>query len=383
MLMTKIILEDDHILRILAVILDPNTPEPQKAAICDFFAHDVPDFIGWCEQVRARLPGLAPADIVFVTDQAELTANIVDADAVIVESLIIDRAVLAAARRLVLVQKFGTVTNNIDLAACADCGVPVSTLRRRVNNAVAEQAFALLMALAKRIRPLAGVVEAPNLEAAGWRIRPRSPHAGYSNFAGITGLKTIFQATLGIVGFGEVGRELALYAKPFEMETIYYQRRRLSDQDERSLGATYALLDEVMVRSDFLVVQLPLNDLTRGLIGRDQLRRVKPGAVLVNVARADLIDQGALVEALAAGRLGGFGLDVGYTEPADPADPLLTFRDGNVILMPHTAIGSRENALLDLEQLCTNMWRAVSGRHAPLDEPSRRQSPLPLAFGST
>ena len=369
--MTKIILEDDHILRILAVILDPNTPEQQKAAICDFFSHDVPDFIGWCERVRARLPGLAPADIVFVTDQAELAANIVDADAVIIESLIIDRVVLAAARRLVLVQKFGTVTNNIDLAACADCGVPISTLRRRVNNAVAEQAFALLMALAKRIHPLAGVVEAPNLEAAGWRIRPRSPHAGYSNFAGITGLKTIFQATLGIVGFGEVGRELALYAKPFEMETIYYQRRRLSDQDERSLGATYASLDEVMVRSDFLVVQLPLNDLTRGLIGRDQLRRVKPGAVLINVARADLIDQGALVEALAAGRLGGFGLDVGYTEPADPADPLLTFRDGNVILMPHTAIGSRENALLDLEQLCTNIWRAVSDRHAPLDEPSR------------
>ena len=362
--MTKIILEDDHILRIVAVILDPNVSKQQKEAICTFFAHDVPDFLGWCEQVRARLPGLAPADIVFVTDQAGLRENIADADAVIVESLIIDHSVLAAAQRLALVQKFGTVTNNINVAACAERGVTVSTLRRKVNNAVAEQAFALLLALAKRIRPLAGVVEASDLEAAGWRVRPRSPLAGYSNFAGITGLKTVFGATLGIVGLGEVGRELARYARPFEMETVYHQRRRLTDQDEQALGATYAPLDQVMARSDFLVVQLPLNDSTRGLIGRDHLRHMKPGAVLVNVARAELIDHDALVEALAAGRLGGFGLDVGYAEPADSADPLLGYRAGNVILMPHTAIGSRENALLDLERLCTNVWRAVTSRRA-------------------
>jgi phosphoglycerate dehydrogenase-like enzyme len=360
--MTKIIIEDDHILKILTVILDPGAPEQQKSAICDFFAHDVPDFLGWCERLRARLPGLTPAELVYVKNQAELAANIVDADAVIVESLIVDRAVLAAAQRLALVQKFGTITNNIDLKACAARNVPVSVLRRRVNNAVAEQAFALLMALAKRIRPLAGVVEAADLEAAGFRIRPRSPYAGYSNFAGITGVQTLFGATFGIVGFGEVGRELARYARPFEMEIIYFQRRRLSEEDEQALGATYAPLDDIMTRSDLLVVQLPLNPSTRGLIGHDQLRRIKPGALLVNVARAELIDQSALLEALANGRLGGFGLDVGYSEPADPADPLLGYRDRNVILMPHTAIGSRENALLDLDRLCSNVWRAVTGR---------------------
>ena len=360
--MKKIILEEDHILRILAVVLDPKTPEQHKAAIREFFAHDVPDFLGWCEQLRSRLPGLAPANIVFVKDQTELAAQIIDADAVIVESLVIDRPILVAATRLALVQKFGTITNNIDLAACAERSVPVSTLRRRVNNAVAEQAFALLMALAKRIHPLAGVVEAKDLTAAGWRVRPRSPHAGYSNFSGITGLKTLFGATLGIVGFGEVGRELARYAGGFEMKTVYFQRRRLSEQDEKTFGASYAPLEEVMARSDYIIVQLPLNETTRGLIGRDHLRRMKSGAVLVNVARAELIDHDALVETLADGKLGGFGLDVGYTEPSDPAEPLLAYRDGNVILMPHTAIASRDNALLDLERLCTNMWRALSGQ---------------------
>ena len=115
-----------------------------------------------------------------------------------------------------------------------------------------------------------------------------------------------------------------------------------------------------MAQSDYIMVQLPLNIATRGLIGRDALARVKPDAVLIDVARAELIDHGALVEALDAGRLGGLGLDVGYTEPADPADPLLRHRGGNVILMPHTAIGARANALHDVETLCLNLWRGVT-----------------------
>ncbi len=230
-----------------------------------FFAHDVPDFLGWCERLRTRLSGLGPAEVVFAIDQRELAAKI--ADAVIVESLLIDRPTLAAARRLALVQKFGTVTTNINLPACAERGVPVSTLRRRVNVAVAEQAFALLMALAKRIRPLAGVVEADALETAGWHVRARSSYSGYSNFAGITGLKMLFGATLGIIGFGEIGRELARQAKAFEMETHYFQCRRLADRDEQTLGVAYASLDEVMARSDFLVVHLPLNDSTRSRKG--------------------------------------------------------------------------------------------------------------------
>src|SRR5664280_197179 len=149
--MTKILIEEDHFLNILPVILDPATSDEHRNAVGDFFSHDLQDFRGWIERLNARLPGLAPAEIVFVADQAELQSKIVDADAVIVESLIVDRSVLAAAQRLALVQKFGTITTNIDLAACAARGVAVATLRRTGNIAVAEQAFALLMALAKRI----------------------------------------------------------------------------------------------------------------------------------------------------------------------------------------------------------------------------------------
>jgi glyoxylate reductase len=359
--MPRIVIEEDHFLKIVPVALDPATPAAHKRAVADFFAHDEPDFLGWCARLQERLPGLYPAQVVFAEDQADLKAKIADADGVVVESLVINDALLAGAPRLAVVQKFGTITANIDLAACAARGVAVETLHRMVNVAVAEQAFALLLALAKRIGEFNGVVEEAALRAAGFKVRPRQPrYIGYSNFAGITGLKTVHGATLGIVGFGEVGREVAHRARAFAMKIVYFQRTPLSAETERVLGAHYLPLADLMAQSDYILVQLPLNIATRGLIGRDALAQVKPGAVLIDVARAELIDHAALVEALDAGRLGGLGLDVGYTEPADPADPLLRHRGGNVILMPHTAIGSRANALHDVETLCLNLWRGVT-----------------------
>jgi phosphoglycerate dehydrogenase-like enzyme len=298
---------------------------------------------------------------VFAADAAELAEKIADADGVVVESLRIDAATLSRAPRLAIVQKFGTIATNIDAAACAARGVAVATLRRMVNVAVAEQACAFLLALAKRIGELNGLVEEKALRAAGYDIRPRqSRYAGYSNYAGITGLKTVFGATLGIIGLGEIGREVAQRMRAFGMDVVYFQRTRLASAVEAELGAGYLPLDELMARADYILVQLPLNGSTRGLIGRDQLARMKPGTVVIDVARAELIDRHALLEALAAGRLGGLGLDVLYSEPADPSEPLLQYRGRNVILMPHTAIGARANALHDIETLCVNLWRGIT-----------------------
>jgi phosphoglycerate dehydrogenase-like enzyme len=358
--MPRVVIEEDHFLKIIPVVLDPATPPAHRQAVAEFFAHDEPDFLGWCRRLQERLAGLYPAEIVFARDQADLAAKIAEAEGVVVESLVIDDAVLVGARRLAVVQKFGTITANIDLAACAARGIAVETLHRMVNVAVAEQAFALLLALAKRIGELNGVVEEAALRAAGFAVRPQSRYIGYSNFAGITGLKTVHGATLGIVGFGEIGREVAHRARAFAMKVVYFQRAPLSTAAEHALGAHYLPLGDLMAEADYILVQLPLNETTRGLIGRDALARIKPGAVLVDVARAELIDHDALVEALAAGRLGGLGLDVGYTEPTDPAEPLLRHRGGNVILMPHTAVGARTNALHDVETLCRNLWRDIT-----------------------
>ena len=359
--MTRIVIEEDHFLKIVPVVLDPAIPEAHRRAVADFFAHDEPDFLGWCGRLQQRLPGLYPAQVVFAADESDLAAQIADADGVVVESFRIDDEVLSGARRLAIVHKFGTITANIDLAACARRGVAVATLRRMVNVAVAEQACALMLTLAKRIGEFNGVVEEAALRDAGLRVRPRqSRYIGYSNFAGITGLKTVLGATLGIVGFGEVGREVARRARAFEMEVVYFQRTPLAATIERDLGARYLPLNDLMAQADYILVQLPSNDSTRGLIGRDALGRIKPGAVLIDVARPELIDHDALVEALEAGRLGGLGLDVLYSEPADPSEPLLRYRDRNVILMPHTAIGARANALHDVETLCVNLWRGIT-----------------------
>ena len=247
------------------------------------------------------------------------------------------------------------------MAACAERNIAVPTLRRHVNVAVAEQACALMLALAKRIGPLNGLVEAAALRDAGYAVRQPSRYIGYSNFAGITGLKTLLGATLGIIGLGEVGREVARRARAFEMEIVYFQRTRLGEAAEQELAVRYLPLDDLIALADYIVVQLQSNATTRGLIGRDAFARMKPGAVLIDVARPDLIDRDALIEALAAGRLGGLGLDVLDREPAEPStEPLLRYRNGNVILMPHTAVGARANALHDLETLCLNLWRAIA-----------------------
>jgi len=361
--MTRVLVEEDAILRVVPVILDPATPEPHRRAVADFFAFDEPDFAGWCDRVRQRLPGLYPATVELIRDGAQLRARIGEADAVVVESIGVGEEELALAKHLAIVQKFGAVAGNIDIAACARKGVVVEIQRRRVNVAVAEQAMALMLALAKRVPELGGAVTEAALRERGFDPTPYDRrYTGNSNFARIRGLRTLSGAVLGILGLGEIGREVAARAAGFGMTVLYHQRRRVSSMEERIFGARYVPLDALLAESDYLVPALPLNASTRGIIGPGELARMKPGAILVNVARAELVDHDALVAALASGRIAGFGLDVGYQEPTRPEEPLLGFKDGNVILMPHTAVAERQNGLDDMEEMCLKLWHATQMR---------------------
>ena len=359
--MLRIVIEEDKFLRMLPVIFDPETPAEHRRAIADFFAHDEPDFAGWCRRVRQQIPGLFPAEIAFARDQADLTEKLATADGVIVEGLVIGEAELAAAPRLAIVQKFGALVPNIDVEACARRGVAVDILRRRVNVAVAEQAFAMMIALVKRLCELNGLVEEAALRKAGFDLTPYDRrYTGNSNFARIPGLRTLRGATLGLVGLGEIGREIARRAQAFEMDILYFQRHRVAPMEEAALGARHASLAELMERAHVISIQLPLNASTRGLIDRSLLERIKPGAILVDVARAELVDRAALYDALESGRLGGFGVDAGYEEPARPGEKLLAYP--NVVYLPHTAVASRQNALDDVEEMCLKLWRAISTR---------------------
>jgi len=307
--------------------------------------------------------GLFPAQVEFAADQAHLEAKLSGADAVVLESFALGADAIATMKPLAIVQKFGGLLSNIDLDACGKRRITVFNLPRRGNIAVAEQAFALMIALAKDIGRYNGVVTAAGLEARGHPIRPYDRrYTGGSNYARIPGLRTLAGATLGIVGLGEVGREIAARAAAFGMVLLYHQRTRLSDSDELTLGARYASLENLMANSDYIIVQLPLNESTRGLIGRKALQAVKPGAFLINTARAALVDRDALLEGLDSGRLAGVGMDVGYDEPWRDDDPLLKYKDGRVVAMPHTAVGDRRVGLSDIEQVCVNIWRVLDNR---------------------
>ncbi|MBI4206519.1 MAG: hypothetical protein HY527_15975 [Betaproteobacteria bacterium] len=353
-----IVVEDDPFTRIIQVVLDPEVAPARIAAFADFFAHDLPDFTGWLTALRQRLGTLHPAHVRLVASQEELTAALPTADAVVVEGLTVGAAELAHAPILKAVQKFGSVTANIDTAACAARGIRVLTLRRRANIACAEHALGLMLALARKISETDGLISIARLKAAGYSPKPFDrAHTANSNWARIAGIRMLANARLGILGFGEIGRELALRAAACGMRIVYTQRRQLAAEDEARYGASYVPLGALLGGSDYVSLNLPGNATTRGIIGRRELELMKPGAILVNVSRAELVDRSALTEALCSGRLGGYATDTPYEEPGRDDDPLPAFR--NVIITPHIAAQPRFNALDDFEELLLNLDQAL------------------------
>jgi phosphoglycerate dehydrogenase-like enzyme len=355
----KLVVENDSFLRLIQVILDPAAPADRFAAFSHFCAHDLPDFGGWCERIRARVQDFYPADVRLVDSQPELLANVAGAQIIVVESLAVGAAEIAAAgKTLKIVQKYGVTTPRIDSAACEGAGVQVLTLRRRANISTAEQGLTLMLALARQLNQNANLISEEQLRAAGYSpTRYDRAHTPNGNWARITGLITLYQRQLGIVGLGEIGRELALRVAALEMRIVYTQRHRLPADIEQRYRATYCSLDELLATSDCVSLHLPRANETRNFIGARELAIIKPGAFLINISQPNQVDRHALREALASGRLGGFGLDTFYDEPGDADDPLIKFR--NVIVSPHLGGSPRFNSLDDIEELVINLAQVL------------------------
>jgi len=351
--------ENDPFLRVTQVVLDPQVSRERVAAFTDFFAHDAPDFAGWCEKVRRAAGGLAPAEVRLVDTQDELRANLGDADVLIVESLSVGAAEIAAAPRLKAIQKYGVDLRRIDGAAAAGRGVKVLTLRRRANIACAEMAITLMLVLARRVNELQGRISAAALGAIGYPCKPFDRrHTPNSNWGRVPGLRILYGSTVGLVGLGEIGREFAARAAAFGMRILYTQRNRASAALEQQFAASYRPLQQLLAESDWVTLFVPTGPATRNLIGSAAFAQMKPGARLINISRADVVDRDALIAALRSGRLGGFALDPLYESPGRDDDELLTFR--NVVITPHIAAQPRFNALDDLEEMITGLARAVS-----------------------
>lgn len=234
----------------------------------------------------------------------------------------IDEALMSAAPRLRVISQYAVGVDNIDVAAATRRGIVVGNTPDVLTDATADMAFALLMAAARRL------VEGVDYARAGrWRTWGPLTLLG----------RDVHGATLGIVGLGRIGRAVARRARGFDMRVLYYDCAR-DEAAEGEFGPGCADLDTLLAESDFVTLHVPLTPATYHLIGREQLRRMKPTAVLINTSRGPVVDQEALVEALRAGEIGYAALDVTDPEPLPPDHPLL--RLPNAIVTPHIASAS-------------------------------------------
>jgi phosphoglycerate dehydrogenase-like enzyme len=353
-----LVVEDDRFLRMVQIVLDPNASSERYDAFVDFFAHDEPDFAGWRTQLQQQARGLYPAEVRLVETQDELRANLADACALIVEGLAVGAGEIAAAPRLRAVQKYGVDLRRIDAGACAENGVAVLTLRRRANIACAELTLTLMLMLARRVNELAGRISVEALAELGYHYQPFDRrHTPNSNWGRVPGLKILYGSTVGIIGLGEIGREFALRAAAFGMRILYTQRQRGPAEIEQQYQASFRPMADLLAESDWVVPFVPSVPATQNLISRAELELMRPGARLVNISRANVVDRAALIDALKCGHIGGFALDPLYESPGRDDDELLKFP--NVILTPHIAAQPRFNALEDLEEMIIGLARAV------------------------
>lgn len=228
----------------------------------------------------------------------------------------VGRAALeSASGYLVAIGRSGAGYDKIDVAACTANDVLLFNAPHALTGPTASAAFLLMLALAKRLPAQERITR-----AGRWDKQPE-----------VMG-DELYGRTLGIIGLGHTGRELARLVVPFEMRVVAFSPNADPDQ-ARSLGVTLVTLDELLTASDHVSLHCRLSGATRGLIGRRELAMMKPTAYFINVGRGELVDQDALVQALRARRIAGAGLDVFRREPPAPDDPILSL--DNVIVTPH------------------------------------------------
>ena len=276
-------------------------------------------------------------------NEAEQIRLAADADYIIAGGVPVTAAVIDAAPRLRLIQKLGIGVDKIDLVAAARRGVPVAITAGANAGAVAEGTFLLMLAVSRH------VLEADASIRAGTWIRPEVYTSCYE----------LMDRTIGLVGFGNIGRAVARRARAFEMQTLYYDRVRPPADVERELGATYAPLDVLLRESDIVSIHVPWTHDTHHLIGEGELALMKSSAIIINTARGEVIDEGALTLALQQGRLRGAGLDVLEREPIRERRPI--FELPNTVFMPHIAGMTRDTRRRLWRHAFRNIARLAAG----------------------
>jgi glyoxylate reductase len=248
---------------------------------------------------------------------------------------------------LKVISNYGVGVDHIDLAAAAARDIPVGNTPGVLDGATADMGMALLLASARRV-----------VEGDRYARGPEFTHYDPGYMLG----REVHGSVLGIVGLGRIGRQLARRARGFDMSILYYSRRRQAEV-EAELGVRYALLDELLTASDYVMLTLPLTGETRSLIGAAELDRMKPTATLVNIARGAVVDTAALTAALQSGRIAAAALDVTEPEPLPRGHPLLALP--NVVVVPHLGSATHQTRTRMAELSVANLLAGVRGEDLP------------------
>src|SRR5438094_884422 len=272
------------------------------------------------------VPFVRDADIIYT-----LPANPLNADAI------------RGACKLRMIATMGTGYDNIDIAAARERNIPVTFAPGILDETTADGAFALMLAAARRL---------PEAE----RFLRAGKYHGWTPFL-FLGVD-VYEATLGIVGMGRIGKAMARRAMGFRMAILYADAMR-SEPAEKEFGAKFVSLDELLARSDFVTLHVPLLPETRHLIDAKRLRQMKKTAILINASRGPVVDERALAEALRDHVIAGAGLDVYEREPQ--VEPLLLAQE-NVVLLPHIASASERTRVRMAVRAAENILAFLDGK---------------------
>lgn len=267
-----------------------------------------------------------------------------DAEALIVNRIVLNRAVLDALPKLRYIGTLATGYNTIDVRAAREKGVTVCNVPLYCVETVAQLTLALLLALCCRVEQLSAVTR-----SGGWNDAVEATHA-------TAPILELSGKTLGILGFGNIGRAVAQLGLALGMRVLVHSRT----QRALPAGCTWCGFETLFETADVVSLHCPLTDETRGIVGASVLARMKPTALLINTARGALVDENALADALNSGRLAGAGLDVMAEEPPRADHPLLTAK--NCLITPHIAWASREARLRLIEAVAGNLRAFLAGQ---------------------
>ncbi len=276
------------------------------------------------------------------SSEATLAGLAMDVDAIMFCFAQVTGNVLEAATNCKISARYGIGVDNVDIAKATELGIVVTNVPDYCMDEVTDHALGMIIALNRRLVPHTKAVT----------------NGGWTDVVLNQPMHRTRGATLGIVGFGRIGRSLAAKAVGFGMNILAYDP--LIEPGTEVEGASAVSLDDVLTQSDFVSLHVPLIPATENMISAPELAKMKPGSIIVNCARGGLIDEDALAASLASGHTAGAGLDVLEPAPPDPSSALL--KQENVIITPHTAFFSQASTLELERRTAQEVVRVLDGQ---------------------